>query len=68
MHKAMSSNPSTANTRTQTKKERKERKEGRQGGREEGRKKFARHWSLMPVILAIWEAEIRRIVVRSQPR
>jgi hypothetical protein len=26
------------------------------------------HWWLMPVILAIQEAEIRRIVVRSQPR
>jgi hypothetical protein len=30
--------------------------------------KIARHWWLMPVILAIQEAEIRRIVFRSQPR
>jgi hypothetical protein len=25
------------------------------------------HWWLMPVILATWEAKIRRIVVGSQP-
>jgi hypothetical protein len=28
----------------------------------------ARCWWLTPVILATWEAEIRRIMVRSQPR
>jgi hypothetical protein len=27
----------------------------------------ARHWWLMSVILAAWEAEIRNIKVRSQP-
>jgi hypothetical protein len=27
-----------------------------------------RHWCLTPVILAIQEAEIRRLGVRSQPR
>jgi hypothetical protein len=27
----------------------------------------AGHWWLIPVILAIWEAEIRRIEVQSQP-
>jgi hypothetical protein len=32
------------------------------------RKKIsAGHWWLMPVILTTWEAEIRRIKVRSQP-
>jgi hypothetical protein len=29
---------------------------------------LARHWWLTPVILATQEAEIRRILVRSQPR
>jgi hypothetical protein len=29
---------------------------------------LARHWWLTPVILAIQEAEIRRIMVQSQPR
>jgi hypothetical protein len=28
----------------------------------------ARHWWLTPVILATWETEVRRIVVRGQPR
>jgi hypothetical protein len=28
----------------------------------------ARHWWLTPIILATWEAEIRRIGVRSQPQ
>jgi hypothetical protein len=28
---------------------------------------FARHWWLIPVILATWKAEIKRIVVQSQP-
>jgi hypothetical protein len=28
----------------------------------------ARHWWLKPIILAIQEAEIRRIMVQSQPR
>jgi hypothetical protein len=27
-----------------------------------------KHWWLTPVILATWETEIRRIVVRGQPR
>jgi hypothetical protein len=31
------------------------------------KKKKARHWWLTSVILAIQEAEIRRIMVRSQP-
>jgi hypothetical protein len=30
--------------------------------------KLARHWCLMPIILATQEAEISRITVRSQPR
>jgi hypothetical protein len=30
--------------------------------------KLARDWWLMPVILATWEAEIRRITVGGQPR
>jgi hypothetical protein len=30
--------------------------------------KFARRWWLMPLILAIQEAEIRRTADRSQPR
>jgi hypothetical protein len=29
---------------------------------------LARCWWLTPVILATWEAEIRRITVRSQPQ
>jgi hypothetical protein len=32
------------------------------------RKKLARHWWLMPVILATQEAEIMRIMVQSHPR
>jgi hypothetical protein len=28
----------------------------------------ARHWWFMPIILATWEAEIGRIMVRGQPR
>jgi hypothetical protein len=32
------------------------------------KKILARQWWLMPVILATWEAEIRRIKVQSQPR
>jgi hypothetical protein len=31
-------------------------------------KKLTRHWWLTPVIPATQEAEIRRIVVQSQPR
>jgi hypothetical protein len=49
-------------------------KEGRNGGREGGREtgrvdainkdeETARHRWLMPVILATWEAEIRRMIV-----
>jgi hypothetical protein len=30
--------------------------------------RVARHWCLMPAILATQEAEIRRIKVQSQPR
>jgi hypothetical protein len=30
--------------------------------------KRARHWWVMPVILATQEADIRRILVQSQPR
>jgi hypothetical protein len=30
--------------------------------------KGARHWWLTPVILATKEAQIRRIIIRSQPR
>jgi hypothetical protein len=26
------------------------------------------HWWLMPIIVATWDAEIRRIMVQSQPR
>jgi hypothetical protein len=26
------------------------------------------HWWLTPIILAIWEAEIRKTVIRDQPR
>jgi hypothetical protein len=36
---------------------------------EQQQKKFsARHWCVIPVILATQEAEMRRIVVQSQPR
>jgi hypothetical protein len=28
---------------------------------------LARHWCLIPIILATWEAEIGRITVQSQP-
>jgi hypothetical protein len=31
-------------------------------------KQNARHWWFLPVILATWEAEIRGITVRDQPR
>jgi hypothetical protein len=31
-------------------------------------KTYARHWWLMPVILAIQEAEIRKIMIQSQPQ
>jgi hypothetical protein len=31
-------------------------------------KHFAWHWWLTPVILATWEAEIRKIEVWGQPR
>jgi hypothetical protein len=35
---------------------------------QEKKKKKARYWWLTPVILATWESEIRRILVRGQPR
>jgi hypothetical protein len=28
----------------------------------------ARHWCFIPIILATWEAEIRKIMVQEQPR
>jgi hypothetical protein len=45
--------------------------ETKEGGKEEKNDRkwvIARHWWLTPVILAKQEAEIRRIMVRRQPR
>jgi hypothetical protein len=39
-----------------------ERKAG-EGGRKRKREKKKNHWWLTPVVLATWEAEIRRIMV-----
>jgi hypothetical protein len=45
---------------------------GAAGGRKRRRKRKkkggARHWSLIHVILAVWEAEIRRLMIQGQPR
>jgi hypothetical protein len=35
--------------------------------RRRNKERKVRHWWLMPIILATWEAEIRRIAIPGQP-
>jgi hypothetical protein len=44
-----------------------QRRDGLKATGWDSRKERARHWWLMPIILATQEAEIQRIAVRSQP-